>query len=63
MLLHDDDLAAVQGGTKIPYIIQKGDTLSKLADKFNVTVEQICKWNEIADPNKINEGQLLIFKY
>ena len=60
--LSDDILEYVQGGSKIPYIIQSGDTLGKLADKFHVSIEDICKWNNIADPNVINAGQKLIFK-
>ena len=61
--LNDEQVAAVKGGTKIPYIVQSGDTLSKLSKKFNVSIEQICKWNNIKDPNKIDKGQLLTFFY
>ena len=61
--ISDNELYEVTGGTKIPYIVQRGDTLSKLAEKFHCTVEQVCKWNNIKDPNKIDEGQKLIFKF
>ncbi len=61
--LNDIDLAQINGGTKIPYRVQKGDTLGALAARFNVSIEDICKWNNITDPNKIVEDQLLIFKY
>ena len=61
--LNDEQISAVNGGTRIPYIVQPGDTLSALAKKFNVTVEQICKWNKIEDPNKIDKGQKLTFYY
>lgn len=61
--LSDEDLEMVNGGTKIPYIVQSGDTLGILATKFNCSVEDICRWNNIKDPNKIDAGQKLIFKY
>lgn len=61
--LSDEDLEMVNGGTQIPYIIKNGDTLGVLSTKFNCSVEDICNWNNIKDPNKINAGQKLIFKY
>ena len=61
--LNDEDVEMVNGGTQIPYIIKNGDTLGVLSTKFNCSVEDICKWNNIKDPNKINAGQKLIFKY
>lgn len=61
--LNDEDLEMVNGGTQIPYIIQSGDTLGVLSTKFNCSIEDICKWNGIKDPNKIDAGQKLIFKY
>ena len=41
------------------YIVQAGDTLSEIADRFNTTVEKIVADNNIADPNMIYEGQKL----
>lgn len=35
------------------YTVQKGDTLSALADKFNLTVEDLVKSNQITDANMI----------
>ena len=61
--INDEELNEVRGGTKIPYIVQTGDTLGELAKKFHCTVEEVCKWNDIKDPNKIDAGQLLIFKF
>ena len=49
--------------TYIPYLVQQGDTLGKLAARFHCTVEQACEWNNIADPNKLQVGQKLIFKF
>ena len=35
------------------YTVQTGDTLSELADKFNMTVEDLVKTNKISDANMI----------
>lgn len=35
------------------YTVQNGDTLSELADKFNLTVEDLVKTNKISDANMI----------
>ncbi|MGI6193553.1 MAG: LysM peptidoglycan-binding domain-containing protein [Christensenellales bacterium] len=42
------------------YTIQKGDTLSKIAKKFNTTVETLAAQNNIKNPNKIYAGDALI---
>ena len=59
----DESLEKVSGGTIIPVIVNQGDTLEKYAKKFNCTVEDICEWNDIKDPNLIYVGQKLIFKF
>jgi len=41
------------------YIVQKGDTLEKIARKFNVSVEEIKKANNIKDERKIRDGMKL----
>lgn len=46
-------------GTKIDYTIQAGDTLAGIAGKFNSTVDDIIKENELEDPNAIFVGQQL----
>lgn len=61
--LSNDDLEFINGGSKIPYLVQSGDTLGELAKKFHCSVEEICKWNNIIDPNVIDVNQLLIFKF
>lgn len=42
------------------YTVQAGDTLSAIADKFGVTVEELVELNSIADPDVISVGQVLI---
>ncbi len=61
--LHDDQLDQVTGGTKLSYLVQPGDTLSKLAVKYHCTVADLCRWNKINDPNSIMVGQKLIIKF
>lgn len=57
--MNENELNTVTAGTKIPYIVQKGDTLGELAKKFRCTVEDICKWNNIKNPNDILVNQVL----
>jgi LysM repeat protein len=41
------------------YEIQKGDSLTEIADKFGVDLRQLIALNNIKDPNKIRAGQKL----
>ncbi|HEX6289146.1 MAG TPA: LysM peptidoglycan-binding domain-containing protein [Herpetosiphonaceae bacterium] len=41
------------------YVVRPGDTLGKIADNFETTVDEIMALNSIADPNKIEVGQQL----
>ena len=41
------------------YTVKKGDTLSDIAKQYGTTYQEIAKANNIADPNKIYEGQTL----
>lgn len=52
--------AAVNAGNT--YVVQSGDTLSEIAQKFDVTVDNLVAWNDIPDKNKINVGQVLTVK-
>ena len=44
------------------YVVQKGDTLSGIAKKYNTTYQKIAKDNNISNPNLIYPGQKLIIK-
>jgi LysM repeat protein len=46
-------------GTKVSYTVQSGDSLALIASKFNSTVDDIVKANNLADANAIYVGQLL----
>ena len=41
------------------YKIKWGDTLSRIAVKFHVTVQELCEWNHIANPNRIYAGDVI----
>lgn len=43
----------------IIYVVVAGDTVSKIAQKFGVSVDDIVKANKLADPSKIQVGQRL----
>lgn len=61
--MNDEQLDAINGGSIIPYQVQAGDTLNMIAKKFNVTPEQLMKWNNIQDPNLLLVGQQLKVKF
>ena len=47
---------------KVYYTVQRGDNLTKIANKFNTTVQQLVAWNNIKNPNLIYTGQVLRVK-
>lgn len=48
--------------TSITYTVKKGDTLSKIANTYNTTVEKLAKDNKITDINSIEVGQKIVIK-
>ena len=44
----------------VKYTVKKGDTLSEIAVKYNTTVANLAKLNNISNPNRIVVGQVLI---
>ena len=61
--ISDDELDSVSGGTRVPDVVKEGDSLEDLAGKFHCTVEQIMRWNNIADRDQMLIGQKLIIKF
>lgn len=41
------------------YVVQEGDTLTAIAQEFGVAASVLAEYNDIADPNVINVGQIL----
>ncbi len=52
--------AVMAGGVK-QYIVVRGDTLTELANRFGVTVQEIKKLNGMRDPDLLEVGQVLIY--
>jgi LysM repeat protein len=46
-------------GTIVTYIVETGDSLAAIAGKFNSTIDDIVKQNNLADANAIYVGQEL----
>ena len=61
--LSDDSLDQVSGGTILRYLVQPGDTVQSIADKYHVTKEQLMKWNSITNPDAIKAGQQVKIMY
>lgn len=47
------------GTTKVTYVVKKGDTLSVIADKHDVSMASVQKWNGIKSASTIYVGQKL----
>jgi LysM repeat protein len=43
----------------VTYRVKPGDTLSGIADLFGVSVDDIVRYNNIADPNSLSVGQVI----
>lgn len=43
----------------ITYVVMRGDTLGKIANRYGVTVADLCQWNVIEDPDWLVAGQRL----
>ncbi|MGM0430729.1 MAG: LysM peptidoglycan-binding domain-containing protein [Pseudomonadota bacterium] len=59
--------SAVQSGINsimrnIRYRVRTGDSLARIADKFNVTIHQIEQWNNIQRNRYLQPGQMLKLK-
>lgn len=46
--------------TEDTYVVRPGDTLQRIATLYNTSVNLIVQRNNIADPNRIEPGQVLI---
>ncbi len=57
-----DNKPASQKNSHIIHVVKAGETLFAIAKKYNVTVEQIQRWNNIKNSNSINVGDKLIIK-
>lgn len=51
-----------QGSSAVYYTVVSGDNLTKIANKYGTTVNQLVAWNNISNPNLIYPGQKLRVK-
>ena len=51
--------SAKQSVRKLNYRVRNGDSLSRIADKFNISVAQITKWNSLSAKRYLQPGQKL----
>ena len=66
IIVNENDAISSDYDSLIIYIVQKGDTLWKIAKKFKSTIDDIAKVNEIQDVDRLEIGQKLYipkFKY
>lgn len=45
---------------EVEYIVQPGDTLMSIAQRFDVTMDEIIEANNLTDPDRLDVGQVLI---
>lgn len=65
-IINESELLNVGGGYTgqcFVYIIQKGDCLSVIAQRYGTTVKTLCELNNIANPNLIYAGNKLLVPY
>lgn len=52
--------SAVGGATPTKHVVAKGDTLSSISNKYNVSISQLSYLNGITNPHLIRPGQTLL---
>jgi len=52
--------AATNETTRMTYKVQRGDTLSQIAERFNVSVRQLMTWNQIRSSTSLRAGQQIV---
>ena len=62
-IMNEDQLDEITGGTILPYRVKVGDNLADVAKKYNVTEDQLMKWNNIEEGGVLTVGQLLKVKF
>jgi membrane-bound lytic murein transglycosylase D len=61
-LVRTDSPAGLAGGSRsreITYVVRRGDSLSSIARRFKVTVDQLVEWNSGAGDKYLQPGQRL----
>jgi len=63
-IVKEENLDEVSGGVMIDgveyYHVKAGDTLSEIAEKYHVSLSELCAANKIADPHFIKANTMLV---
>jgi membrane-bound lytic murein transglycosylase D len=54
------DSGSAKESTRMTYQVRRGDTLSEIADRFNVSVTQLKSWNRLRQASSLKAGQKLV---
>jgi membrane-bound lytic murein transglycosylase D len=46
--------------SRMTYQVRRGDTLTQIAQRFNVSVEQLKAWNQIRQASSLKAGQKIV---
>ena len=55
--VREDVAKLIAGSDNLIYTVRAGDTLSEIADKYNVNYAKLATYNNIPNPNVIRVGQ------
>ena len=53
-------IASAPETTRMTYRVKRGDTLSQIAERFQVTIRQLMGWNDLRSASSLRAGQRLI---
>lgn len=62
LTINTTDNIELNDNSTIYYTVNSGDTLSSIANEYNVTVQSIAEENSISNPNLIYAGQTLVIE-
>jgi len=46
--------------SRVTYKVRRGDTLTQIAERFNVSVQQLMSWNQMRQSNSLRAGQKIV---
>ena len=52
--------APASDASRMTYQVRRGDTLSEIAERFNVSVAQLRTWNRIGSAESLRAGQRIV---
>jgi membrane-bound lytic murein transglycosylase D len=52
--------SATDQASRMTYKVRRGDTLSEIADRYNVSVRQLMSWNRMRQASSLRTGQRLV---